>query len=287
MTASAERRSLPCTLLFAAAVAAAIFAPAGILAPAALAQAAAPAQTQTTSRPGAAPVFEVASIRPHQGPLRVLMGFTASGPRLTLEGYNLRALVMEAFNLRHYQVSFAGSNVGPDEDADINYDIAAIAEGDDSPTKDQFRQMLQVLLADRFKLKFRRETREMPVYALVVAKGGPKLKQSAPDTLPYGHFGVHGRNQTITSSKITMDDLANGIWNSFGPRLPVINKTGLTGAYELKFEATPEYRINNNPQPEDISLFDAVRDQLGLKLELQKASIEVLVVDHVERPSEN
>jgi uncharacterized protein (TIGR03435 family) len=244
-------------------------------------------QKQAMPPSAAALVFAVASIHPHQGPLRVMMGFAASGPRLTLEGYNLRALVMEAFNVRHYQVSFTGSNVGPDEDENINYDISAVADGSDSPTKDQFRQMLQALLADRFKLKFHRETREMPVYALVVGKNGPKFKQSAPETVSYGFFGVHGRNQTMTASKITMGGLANDIWNSFGPHLPVIDKTGLTGTYDLKFEATPEYRINNNAQPEDISIFDALQDQLGLKLETQKANIEVLVVDHMERPSEN
>ncbi len=245
------------------------------------------ARAQVASPSAAGPVFEVASIRPHQGPLRVIMGFTASGPRLTLEGYNLRALVMEAYNLRTYRISFAGSNVGPDEDQNINYDIAAIAEGSDAPTRDQFRQMLQALLADRFGLKFHRETREMPVYALVVAKGGPKFKQSAPDAVSHGLFGVHGRNQTMTVSKATMDSLADDIANGFGPRLPVIDKTGLAGAYDFKFEATPEYRINNNPQPEDISLFDAVQEQLGLKLESTRAQVEILVVDHIDRPTEN
>jgi uncharacterized protein (TIGR03435 family) len=230
----------------------------------------------------AAPVFEVASIRPHQGPLRVVMGFTVSGPRLTLEGYNLRAIVMEAFNVRNYQVSFAG-----DEDENLNYDIAAIAEGNDSPTRDQFRQMLQALLAERFKLRFHRGTKEMRVYVLVVGEKGPKFKQSAPDAITSRHVVVNGRNQGVLLTKAGMDSLANDMDNMLFVDRPVIDKTGLTGTYDLKLEATPEFRITNNPQPGDLSAFDAVQEQLGLKLESQKANIEVLVIEHIERPSEN
>ena len=68
---------------------------------------------------------------------------------------------------------------------------------------------------------------------------------------------------------------------------PVIDKTGLTGKYEIRLEATPEFRINNNPQPEDLRIFDAIQQQLGLKLEPQKAGIEVLVVDRMDKPSAN
>jgi uncharacterized protein (TIGR03435 family) len=241
----------------------------------------------TAAAPPSPLAFEVASIRPHQGPLQTIMGFSASGPSLTLEGYNLRALVMEAYHLRSYRISFAGSNAGPDEQQDTNYDIIALAGGNRSPTTDEFRQMLQALLADRFHLRVHRETKQMTMYALTVAKGGPKFKPSAPDAVFHSLVGVHGRNQNLTATKITMELLADDIEGAFGPRLPVVDKTGLTGAYDLKFEATPEYRINNNSQPEDISLFDVVQEQLGLKLESQKANIEVLVVDHIDPPSEN
>ena len=215
------------------------------------------------------------------------MGFTASGPRLTLEGYDLWQLVMEAYNVRNYQVSFTRSNVGADGDVNTYYDISAVAEGDDSPTKDQFRQMLQALLTERFKLKFHRETKEMPVYALVVAKGGPKFKPSAPDAISSSHFGVNGRNQNMVLTKAGMNSLAEGINNILLFDRPVIDKTELTGKYDLKLEATPEFRIARDPQLGDLRVFDAVQEQLGLKLESQKANIEVLVVDHMERPSEN
>jgi uncharacterized protein (TIGR03435 family) len=219
--------------------------------------------------------------------LQVFEGFTASGPRLNLEGYNLRGLIEEAYNLRSYRVSFAGSNLGSDEQSDTNYDIAAVADGNDSPTKEEFRQMLQALLADRFKLRFHREPREMLVYALVVAKGGPRFKESSPDEILKIRTGPHGRNQTVTASKETMESFAEDIMQGFQPQLPVIDKTGLTGSYDIKLEATPEYRINNNPQPEDISIFTALEEQLGLKLDRQNSAVDVLVVDHIEKPSEN
>jgi uncharacterized protein (TIGR03435 family) len=194
---------------------------------------------------------------------------------------------MEAFDLRSYRVSFAGSNVVRGEDNSRYYDIAALAEGDGTRTKDEFRAMLRTLLEERFNLRIHTETKEMKVYALILAKTGPKLNESPPEAEFNAFIGVHGRNITVTGSKVTMESFANDLTNCFFPQLPVIDKTGLTGAYNLKFEATPEYRINKDPQPEDISLFDAVQDQLGLKLEPQRSGVEVLVVDHIERPSEN
>jgi uncharacterized protein (TIGR03435 family) len=86
---------------------------------------------------------------------------------------------------------------------------------------------------------------------------------------------------------MTMESLANEMGNNFFVDRPVIDRTGLNGTYDFKIEATPEFRYNINPQPEDISVFSAIREQLGLKLDPQKANVEVLIVDHVEKPSEN
>jgi uncharacterized protein (TIGR03435 family) len=223
--------------------------------------------------------FEVASIRPNPGPWHVLVGYSSSGTRLTLEGYYVTSLIMEAYNLKGYEVSYTPPAMEV-------YDIAAKAEGDGNPTRAEFRPMLQTLLADRFKLKFHREMRELSVYALVVGKNGPRFKESAPDAPALGNHTVKGRNQTAILSQATMESVAREIGNN-GVDRPVLDKTGLTGKYDVKLEATPEFRINNNPQPEDISVFDAVQNQLGLRLEPQKAMIEVLVVDHIEKPSAN
>jgi uncharacterized protein (TIGR03435 family) len=222
------------------------------------------------------PAFEVASIRANPGPWHVMLGYSSSGPRLTLEAWRPFALIMEAYDLKRYQVSFTPSD-------DALYDIAAKAGGDGTPTKAEFRLMLQTLLADRFNLKFHREMRELPVYAMVIGKGGVKFKESPPEKPFKSYGGVNGRNQYMEYSQATMEMVADGI----GVDRPVIDKTGLTGKYEIRLEATPEFRINNNPQPDDLRIFDAIQEQLGLKLEAQKAMMEVLVVDRMDKPSAN
>lgn len=229
--------------------------------------------------------FEVASIRVHRDPPRVI-GISSSGPRLRADAEMLFGLLMYAYNLKNYEIadSPAFAVVG-----DTYYDILAKAEGDDARTPREFRQMLQALLADRFKLKVHREMREMPVYALVLGKNGPKFKESAPDAQPSGQHIVYYRNQIMKLSKATMESVAREL-DVYVDR-PVVDSTGLTGAYDIWMEATPAFRLNRNPdQPGDsgdITAFTAVQEQLGLKLEPRKAKIEVLVVDHVEKPSEN
>src|SRR5262249_49174574 len=158
-------------------------------------------------------------------------------------------------------------------------------EGDQSLTREEFRPLLRRLLAERFHLQLHRETREMTVYAMTIGKGGVKFKESAPEEPPKQHIGVNGRNQYIDFQQVTMEQVVDSLGAVGGDR-PVIDKTGLTGKYDIRLEATPEFRINNNPQPDDLSIFNAIQQQLGLKLEPQKVPIEVLVVDHVEKPSE-
>lgn len=229
--------------------------------------------------------FEVASIRLRQGPVGRAVQFSASGPRLTLEAYPAVALIAEAYDLKPDQLSFAASGSQPD--GDTYYDIVAKAEGDGTPRRGEFRLMLQTLLAERFHLKVHRETKEMPVYALVVGKNGPKFKQSSPDAAFVSDHGVNGHNQTITLARSTMESLANEIRGGFAVGRPVLDRTGLTETYDLKMEATPEGRINRAPEPGDISIFTAVQQQLGLRLDPRKEPVEILVVDHIEKPSEN
>ncbi len=205
--------------------------------------------------------------------------YSASGNRVTLIGYNAAALIAEAYHLKRYQMSFAPSL----PDYEPYYDIVANAPGPAIPTRSEFREMLQSLLADRFHLKIRRESKEMAVYALVVAKDGPKFKESAPDAVFHANHGVNGRRQNVVATKFTMENLADDIYVD----RPVVDRTGLTGAYDIKLEATPEFRMERDPQPDDIRIFQAVQDQLGLRLVPQKVMFEVLVVDHVEKPTQN
>ena len=210
----------------------------------------------------------------------VMSGFSSSGSRLRLEGYTPFALICEAFNLKRHEVART-TGLQDDNLYYSYYFITAKAEGDATRTRNEFREMLQTLLADRFKLKFHREAREMPVYVLVVAQGGPKFKESTPDAPRKALGGVRGRYQSIEYTQGTMEELADRI----DVDKPVINETGLTGKYDIKVEATPQFRINNNPDPSDISIFDALPRTLGLRLEARKMPIEVLVVDHIEKPS--
>ena len=224
--------------------------------------------------------FEVASIRANPGPWHVLMGYSSSGTRLTLEAFDVAGLITEAYNVKGDAIAFTPSSIE-------YYDIVAKAAGEGSLTRVEFRPMLQTLLAERFNLKFHREMREMPVYALVLGKNGPKFKESAPDAPRMSNHGVNGRNQNMTLSQVTMESVADQIKSGSGLDRPVLDRTGLAGKYDIKLEATPEFRINSSPQPGDISVFDAVQQQLGLKLEPQKAIVDVLVVDHVEKPTAN
>lgn len=231
-------------------------------------------------------VFEVASIKPNPGPWHILHGFSSSGPRLTLEGYTAFDLITEAYSLRNYQVTLAKS-LRQSAAYGTYYNIVAKAEGNGTPTKDEFRRMLQMLLVERFDLKFHREMKDMPVYAMVLGKNGPKFKESGPDAALISNHSVNGRNQIMRLSKATLESVAQDIQSTFFVDRPVLDKTGLTGTYDIELEATPEFRINKDPQPGDVSVFTAIQETLGLKLEPQKASVDVLVIDHIEKSTEN
>jgi uncharacterized protein (TIGR03435 family) len=177
-----------------------------------------------TGQPSSTRAFEVASVKAHPDPPRII-GVKTTGARLIADAETVRGLVMWAYNVKNYQVSgpSAQSPVG-----DTFFDVVAKAEGEATPTKDEFRTMLQNLLADRFKLKVHRELREMPVYALVVGKNGPKLKPSAPDAAPGGRIQLVGRNYEYTVPLATMDDIVDGVANSFLDR-PVVDRRASPG----------------------------------------------------------
>jgi uncharacterized protein (TIGR03435 family) len=228
--------------------------------------------------------FEVASVKVHEGPMRRL-GVTTTGQTLTADSANIRMLVMYAYNVKNFQVSGPAPLLAADN---TRWDIVAKAPGDHPPSRAEFRQMMQLLLADRFQLKVHQETREMPVYALTVGKNGPKFKESeAPD----GAMSLHsmkGRNNVLTLPKATMSEVVDAVSNAFLDR-PVVDQTGLTGAYDIKLTYTPNTRANTETDPDlsDISVFQALQEQLGLKLEAKAAKVEVLIVDKAASPSVN
>jgi uncharacterized protein (TIGR03435 family) len=227
--------------------------------------------------------FDVASIKLHEGP-PLRLAITTSGQRLTADCSNVATLMMNAYNLKVPMVS-ASPLV---RDGEPCWDIMAKAEGDAVPTNAQFRQMLKSLLAERFQLKVHTEMRETPVYALVVGKGGMKFKESDPDADATGHYDMKGRNIVITYARAGMSDIVHAVTNALLDRL-VVDHTGLTGTYNITLTYTPNYRANRESEPDlgDITVFQAIEEQLGLKLEARKEPVEVLVVDNVEKPTAN
>ena len=223
------------------------------------------------------PRFEVASIRERIPPFSRMYVITASGPRFQCEACAVIELIMYAYDLKIYQVSFPPSF----RDRETRYDVVAKADG--APTKAEFRQMVRSLLSERFKLTVHRGTKEMAVYALVIGKNGPKLKESAPDTAHYWLGSVAGRNNQVTMRNVSMEEIMTAITNASLDR-PVVDKTGLTRTYDATLTYTPNWR---EADLSDLNILNAVQEQLGLKLEPQKDNVEILVVDRVEKPSDN
>jgi uncharacterized protein (TIGR03435 family) len=236
--------------------------------------------------------FEVASVKPHLGPMPTGGGkISVSGSRLTVEIYALSALITFAYDVKPYQVPGASAL------DHTYYDIVADAGDGRARTKDEFRPLMQALLADRFKLRVHLEDKEMPVYALVVDAKGPKLKASAAGAEPDApreargdwHSGAtRGRAITRTCVKCTMQQFADIIRGNDGMDRPVVDKTGLTGTYEFELTYVPQNRMGGGVDsgPDAVDIFTAVKE-LGLRLEPQKSSVQFLIIDHSEKPAEN
>jgi uncharacterized protein (TIGR03435 family) len=237
-----------------------------------------PAFSLFAQPPNAAPLaFEVASIRPHKGDV-LMVGTQHSGPKIRYVALSLASLIGDAYHRERYQISGAQGWMDSDR-----YDILANAPGETAPSREDERLMLQSLLADRFQLKLHTETRDSSVYALVAAKNGPKLKVSTAGEYSQS---VSGRRSALeTFAKATMQQLANHLSSYVGR--PVLDKTGLPAAYDFTLNWTPDSGGQPNPDLNGVDLFTALQEQLGLKLESQKAPIEMLVIDRAEKPSEN
>jgi len=226
------------------------------------------------------PSFEVATIKPHD-PNSHHQGFNTVGDRFTIRNESVTSLTMFAYSINKSQIVDA-----PDWVGDVPYDIEGTIDTPGEPNLRQMQEMLQKLLADRFQLKFHREKRELPVYAIQIEKGGPRLKAAAkPDAQPdqRGRDG-HGTEQTITYTSATMADFAFG--EQFFFDRPVVDQTGLTGRYDFSLGYTYDEAKSTDPNAPP-SFFTAVKQQLGLKFQPTKAPVDVFVINHVERPSPN
>jgi uncharacterized protein (TIGR03435 family) len=158
---------------------------------------------------------------------------------------------------------------------------------------------MYALLEDRFKLKVHRETRDFPGYALLIAKGRSKLKEAMPGDLYPGGYKAAMRDGPFLGAEMTGRGIATGqaasmaeianILQAFAPG-PVVDKTGLTGKYDFTLKCAPPAPAFSEPEPSDpaeCSIFTALPEQLGLRLEKATVPIDYVVVDHIERPTEN
>ncbi len=240
--------------------------------------------------------FDVASVKASKSPGgRVAM--TRDPGRITYTNITLRRVLLAAYDVKNYQL------VGPDWLETLRFDITAgIPEG---ATEEQFKAMLRDLLATRFKMTIHRESKELPIYALLVARNGAKIKpQDGTSTdaeqiagmqrdegkdgfpvlsLPTAGLVIETRNgrARVTAKDVPIEKLADLLSGQVGR--PVFDRTGLAGNYSFVLYFTPESGEGAEP-----FVFTALQQQLGLRLEARKGPVELLVIDHAEKvPTEN
>jgi uncharacterized protein (TIGR03435 family) len=232
--------------------------------------------------------FEVATIKPSK-PGTPGKAITMRGPRqFATINTSLADLITFAYGIQVRQITGGPSWM----ESDL-FDITAQPEAEGTPNRKQLESMLQKLLADRFKLAFHRDKKELSVYAIVVGKNGPKLTKSASD--PNGLPGLLFRGLGLLPARnANISDLA-GVLQSVVLERPVIDQTGLSGRFDFELKWTPDEsqfggqgaraRRDDPDAPPD--LFTAMQEQLGLQLKSTKAPIDVLAIDRIEKPSEN
>jgi len=259
------------------------------------------AQTGLQTGPAAAsPAFEVASIKPDtSGSLGMSMNIEKSG-HFRASGLPLKLILQQAYDVKDSQIIGAPSWLDSDRfSIEAKPDEATAAEMEmlnPEQRKDKLMLMMRGLLEERCQLKLRKESRDLPVYALMVGKNGPKLHASvpAPNEKP---SGTRFRRGELEASDAPLSALSNMLSGLLGR--PVVDKTALSGKYDFNLKWAPEEQTGqifkgagDSPgpppaEPAGPSIFTAVQEQLGLKLEAQKSPMMVLVIDHIEKPSAN
>ena len=265
----------------------------------------APLDAQQAARLDAKPTFEVVSVKPNRSGEFGGSSGVEPGGQFTVRNNTLRNVIRNTYQVQDFQI--VG---GPSWLENDRFDVTAKAANPNVPL-DEIRAMVQALLADRFRLAVHRETRDMPIYALVVASSdgrlGPRLTRSAIDCAavveaarrgqppaplssgmtPCGTRRLPGR---MIASSVTMADLARNLSNDAGRF--TVDKTGLSGRFDLELEYRPDRLPPDGVLPSGLpappvdapSLFTAVQEQLGLKLESQRGLVDVLVIDSAAQP---
>ncbi len=233
------------------------------------------------------PSFEVATIKPST-PGRLGRSFTVRGTHVITVNTTPVDLITMAYGVQRKQI--VG---GPNWISSDKFDVDGVPDVSGTPDLQQMKTLIQKLLANRFALKFHRETKSMSAYVLTVAKNGPKMHKDNSSGLPSLFFPVLG---VFAVRNATMDEVASTMQRTIFDR-PVVNDTGLQGKWDFQLNWTPDesqfggmgVRVPppNNATDAPPPLFTAIQEQIGLKLEARKAQVPVLVIDHVEPPSPN
>jgi uncharacterized protein (TIGR03435 family) len=237
------------------------------------------------------PSFEVATIKPNDTGANQMQQLTVNGRNFQTRASSLQDLITFSYEVQAEQI--VG---GPDWISKDRYDIAAVPDVEGAPNPQQVRTMIQKLLADRFKLKFHKETRELSAFVITVGKGGEKL---APTKLngPLPGLGIRPATGGLTLM------VFNGAIHDFTGFLqtmvldrPVVDRTGLKGKYDFSLTFLPDETQFNGHSPipkladgvePAPALSDAMLAQLGLKLSTERTAVDVMAIDHVEKPSPN
>ena len=240
----------------------------------------------------AKPEFAVATIKPSR-PDAPRGGYGIRAQVVTTTNVTVSWMIKLAYSVHADQISGAPSWVDSDR-----YDTVGRSDTPGEPSRDQMKLMIQKLLIDRFQLKFHTEKKELPVYAMVLAKGGPKLTVSAadPNAFPGIGFGREPGVISLIGRNTGLNGVANGLQSNILDK-PVVDRTGLTGRYDFQLRFTPDpIQLANfsglePPNAADLNappdIFTAFEQQLGLKLQPTKAVVDVMVIDKIERPSPN
>jgi bla regulator protein blaR1 len=227
--------------------------------------------------------FEVASIKPADPNAR---GTRINTDRrfVTIKNWTVKRLVQRAFGVEDYQVTG-----GPNWLDTYRFDISAKVDEAEPELKgkegqERLRAMFESLLGERFQFQFHRETRQLPVYNLVAAKSGFKLTP-AKDT---SSSSTNSNNGRLTCQGVSMPQFAAFLSSTI--ERPVLDATGVPGVFDFKLEWSTQDGVAKAPDANELggpSIFTALQEQLGLKLESTKGPVEIIVVDHAEKPTEN
>jgi uncharacterized protein (TIGR03435 family) len=229
-------------------------------------------QRAAAAKAGGALVFEVASVKRSAAGSGSGSNMRLDPGRLTCVGVTLQALLALAYNVKNYQIS------GPGWLDTERYEIAAKFPA--ATPVDRVGQILQALLVERFHLAVRRESRDMPVYVLVADKDGFKLKETE-----IGPSGTSSSPGKMTATKISMPRFAEFLSSQVDR--PVLDLTGIRGIFDITLEWARDANAaaDTGPSPD---IYTAIRQQLGLKLEMRRTPVEMLIVEHADKtPVEN